>query len=115
MTEKYDVVIVGSGPAGISAACHAASLSMSHMLVEKTDHLSDTIFKYQKGKHVMATPEVLPLRSDIAFAAGKREMVLDTWGEAVEALSAQVRFGFDVTVITGSRTTFLSPLQMATR
>ena len=67
MIEKYDVVIVGSGPAGISAACHAASLSMSHMLVEKTDHLSDTIFKYQKGKHVMATPEVLPLRSDIAF------------------------------------------------
>ena len=74
MTEKYDVVIVGSGPAGISAACHAASLSMSHMLVEKTDHLSDTIFKYQKGKHVMATPEVLPLRSDIAFAAGKRKI-----------------------------------------
>jgi Fe-S-cluster-containing hydrogenase component 2/thioredoxin reductase/CRP-like cAMP-binding protein len=107
MIEKYDVVIVGSGPAGISAACHAASLSMSHMLVEKTDHLSDTIFKYQKGKHVMATPEVLPLRSDIAFAAGKREMVLDAWGEAVEKMSAQVRFGFDVTEITGQKDDFL--------
>ena len=75
----YKVAIIGSGPAGISAAARAAALGMSHVLLEKTDHLSDTIFKYQKGKHVMATPANLVLRSDIAFEAGKRETILGIW------------------------------------
>ena len=56
MADTYRIAIVGSGPAGMSAAAHAAKLGISHILLEKTDHLSDTIFKYQKGKHVMATP-----------------------------------------------------------
>jgi cGMP-dependent protein kinase 2 len=49
------------------------------VLLEKTDHLSDTIYKYQKGKHVMATPSQLVLRSDLDFDAGKREAMLGTW------------------------------------
>ena len=80
------VAIVGSGPAGLSAACHAARLGMSHVLLEKTDHLSDTIFKYQKGKHVMATPVSLTLRSDCEFDAGKRERMEDTLRRRIAAL-----------------------------
>ena len=79
MSDLYKVAIIGSGPAGLSAAAHAAALGMSHILIEKTDHLSDTIFKYQKGKHVMATPSNLVLRSDIEFDAGKRETILGIW------------------------------------
>lgn len=79
MSELYRIAIVGSGPAGLSAASRAAKLGLSHVLLEKTDHLSDTIYKYQKGKHVMATPSQLKLRADIDFAAGKRETVLETW------------------------------------
>jgi cGMP-dependent protein kinase 2 len=77
--ERVQVAIVGSGPAGLSAAARAAALGMSHVLVEKAAHLSDTIYKYQKGKHVMATPSNLVLRSDLDFEAGKREAVLGTW------------------------------------
>ena len=72
MTEVYKIAIIGSGPAGMSAAAHAARKGVSHVLLEKTDHLSDTIFRYQKGKHVMATPAVLVLRADCEFDAGKR-------------------------------------------
>ena len=74
--EVFKVAIIGSGPAGMSAAGRAAQLGLSHVLLEKTDHLSDTIYKYQKGKHVMATPSNLVLRSDIDFDAGKREAIL---------------------------------------
>lgn len=73
----------------MSAAAHAAALGMSHVLIEKTDHLSDTIFKYQKGKHVMATPSNLVLRSGgaqngsggVEFDAGKRETILGIWNK----------------------------------
>ncbi|MGZ3266413.1 MAG: NAD(P)-binding protein, partial [Croceibacterium sp.] len=82
-SDKVRVAIVGSGPAGLSAAAHAAVLGLSHVLIEKADHLSDTIFKYQKGKHVMATPSNLVLRSDLDFDAGKREAILDTWNRQI--------------------------------
>ncbi|WP_407876365.1 cyclic nucleotide-binding domain-containing protein [Qipengyuania nanhaisediminis] len=65
----------------MSAAGRAAALGMSHVLLEKTDHISDTIFKYQKGKHVMATPSNLVLRSDMLFDAGKRETILGIWNK----------------------------------
>ncbi len=79
VSTSFRIAIVGSGPAGLSAAARAAQLGISHVLLEKTDHLSDTIYKYQKGKHVMATPSQLVLRSDMDFEAGKREAVLGTW------------------------------------
>ena len=99
--ERVQVAIVGSGPAGLSAAAHAAAKGMSHVLIEKTDHLSDTIFKYQKGKHVMATPSNLVLRSDLDFEAGKREAILETWDRQIEEGKVNVLFEAEVAAITG--------------
>ena len=98
----YRIAIVGSGPAGLSAAAHAARLGLSHILLEKTDHLSDTIFKYQKGKHVMATPSQLVLRSPLDFEAGKREAVLGTWNEQTAAAGVNVRMQAEVKAIVGT-------------
>ncbi|QKG72143.1 cyclic nucleotide-binding domain-containing protein [Erythrobacter mangrovi] len=106
MAEKLRVAIIGSGPAGMSAAAHAASLGMSHVLIEKTDHLSDTIFKYQKGKHVMATPSNLVLRSDLDFDAGKREAILDTWDRQIEDGKVNTLYNAEVVKITGSKGDF---------
>ncbi|WP_306253420.1 NAD(P)-binding domain-containing protein [Parvularcula sp. IMCC14364] len=106
MGQLYKIAIVGSGPAGLSAAVHAAKLGISHVLLEKTDHLSDTIYKYQKGKYVMATPEVLVLRSDISFQAGKREEILGTWDSESEFHQTNVQYNADVNKITGERGNF---------
>ena len=46
-TELYDIVIVGSGPAGLSAAARAKALGVRHVLLEAQPHLSDTIHQYQ--------------------------------------------------------------------
>ena len=106
MGDRVRVAILGSGPAGLSAASRAAVLGLSHVLIEKTDHLSDTIYKYQKGKHVMATPSQLVLRSDIDFGAGKREVVLETWGKQTGAHQVNVRYNAEVKAITGSTGNF---------
>ena len=106
MADTYRIAIVGSGPAGMSAAAHAAKLGISHILLEKTDHLSDTIFKYQKGKHVMATPSQLVLRSDVEFDAGKREKILSIWDEQTAAAGVNVRMKSEVKAITGAKGDF---------
>lgn len=104
--DRVSVAIVGSGPAGLSAAAHAARLGLSHVLIEKTDHLSDTIFKYQKGKHVMATPSNLVLRADLDFDAGAREQILGIWDRQIGEQAVNVRYNAEVTAITGEKGNF---------
>ena len=111
MTNRVRLAIIGSGPAGLSAAARAAALGLSHILVERTDHLSDTIFKYQKGKHVMATPSALVLRSDLAFDAGKREAILGTWETQAAEAGLCVRYSAEVVGITGEAGDFTLALK----
>jgi thioredoxin reductase/CRP-like cAMP-binding protein/Fe-S-cluster-containing hydrogenase component 2 len=106
MGERFKIAIVGSGPAGLSAAAHAAELGISHILLEAEPHLSNTIYRYQKGKHVMAEPTVLPLRSPVSFDAGKRETILSAWNAESKKLKVNVRHRAEVTAISGSRGAF---------
>jgi CRP-like cAMP-binding protein/thioredoxin reductase/Na+-translocating ferredoxin:NAD+ oxidoreductase RNF subunit RnfB len=95
-SDLFRVAVVGSGPGGLSAAAHAAKLGVRHVLLERADHLSDTIFKYQRGKFVMSTPDILPLRSDMPFGAGKREGILGAWDRQAADLGVNVRLNADV-------------------
>jgi len=110
VTDTYRIAIVGSGPAGLSAAARAAELGLPHVLLEKTDHLSDTIYKYQKGKHVMATPSQLVLRSDMHFDAGKREVVLGTWDRQAAERGINVLLNAEVKAIEGEQGAFVLKL-----
>ncbi|MEN8720512.1 MAG: cyclic nucleotide-binding domain-containing protein [Oceanococcaceae bacterium] len=100
------MAVVGSGPAGMSAAARAAESGMTHVLLEAEAHLSNTIFRYQKGKHVMAEPGILPLRSPVGFEAGKREAILDVWDRGMADLKVNVRYQAEVTAISGQRGDF---------
>jgi cGMP-dependent protein kinase 2 len=90
----------------MSAANRAAARGLSHVLLEKTDHLSDTIYRYQKGKHVMATPVSLTLRSDCSFDAGKREAILQNWNDQTGKAKANVRYKAEVKSVTGAKGDF---------
>ena len=106
MAADYAIAIVGSGPAGLSAAARAAKDGQKHILIERTAHVNDTIFKYQKRKHVMATPEFLPLRSDLGFKESPREEVIETWVRGVEGAQVNLRLNAEVTTIKGERGAF---------
>jgi CRP-like cAMP-binding protein/Fe-S-cluster-containing hydrogenase component 2/thioredoxin reductase len=99
MAEQFKIAIVGSGPGGLSAAARAAERGESHVLLEAEPHLSNTIYRYQKGKFVMDEPGILPLRSPIPFVAGLREEILDGWDKSAADLKINVRHGHEVSAI----------------
>lgn len=102
----FKVAIIGSGPGGLSAAARAAKTDVSHVLLEAEDHLSNTIYCYQKGKHVMAEPSILPLRSPVSFDVGKREEILGIWEKEAKELDINVRYGAEVTGVEGQKGAF---------
>lgn len=108
---EYQVAIIGSGPAGTSAACRAAELGLRHILLERAPHLSNTISKYQKGKYIMSTPDRLPLRAAVPFEADTREAILEKWAAKVTELKVNLRTQVEVTGITGEKGNFT--IQMA--
>jgi predicted flavoprotein YhiN len=106
VSNSVRIAIIGSGPSGLSCASHAAELNVPHVLLEAEEHPSHTIFRYQKGKHVMAEPGILPLRSPITFAAGKREAILGKWNEELEKYKVNIRHRSPVTSISGAKGAF---------
>src|SRR5258706_16133722 len=91
-TEVYDIIIVGAGPAGLSAAINAHKSHLNYVLLEKSDHIADTIYCYPKGKPVMAEPSVIPILGDMWMEAASREVVLEQWHEVAEKFHARILF-----------------------
>lgn len=104
--EQFELAVVGAGPGGLSAAARAAEQGLSHVLLESAEKHANTVQQYQHHKHVMAEPSVLPLRSGVAFSAGRREEILDTWQRAIQTSRINVRYRSEVTGIEGSKGDF---------
>ena len=112
--ERFDIAIVGGGPAGLAAGSQAASRGVSHLVLER-GRLANTIQRYQKGKLVMDEPTRLELRSELEleFKAGSREQVLDTWEVGTKAAGTNLRCGseYEVNSISGTKGDFTLALK----
>ncbi len=60
MTEPLDLLIIGAGPAGLSAAYAAAQQSLSYLVLEKGT-IANTIRKYPVGRVLFSTPNELEM------------------------------------------------------
>ena len=108
--EQVEIAVIGAGPAGLSAAGHAAELKISHVLLEAEKQPANTIYKYQKGKHVMAEPAILPLRSPMSFSAGTREKILSAWDSEIKKHNVNIRYQSTVASVSGAKGEFLITL-----
>jgi cGMP-dependent protein kinase 2 len=106
VADSFKIAVLGSGPAGLSAAAHAAKRGLSHIMLEKAEHASDTIYRYQRGKYIMATPNQLVLRADFPFAASKREDLLKNWDDHLRSLGINIRYKSETKAIAGSKGDF---------
>jgi len=94
----YDVVIAGSGPAGLSAALMCAEKGLSYIVIEKQREFSWTIRNYyHKGKPVMAEPNAIEMLGRLHHWDTNREDLLAHWQKQVAEAQMPIVFQQDVT------------------
>jgi thioredoxin reductase (NADPH) len=107
-----DVIIVGAGPAGLSASLTAEQYGLRYLTLEQGE-IASTIRQYPRQKFLMAEPIELPLYGTLYVADGTKEALLSVWetilantgvrvrtNERVEAVQRNAR-GFAVTTAKG--------------
>ena len=60
MTEPLDLLIIGAGPAGLSAADAAAQEGLRYLVIEKGT-IANTIRQYPVGRTLFSTPNELEM------------------------------------------------------
>ncbi|MBI5889528.1 MAG: NAD(P)-binding domain-containing protein [Nitrosomonadales bacterium] len=75
----YDVVIVGTGPAGLAATLGAIEHKLRYVTVEQESSLGGCIFQYPRNKVVMTAPVKLPVVGKMQFKEVSKEKLLEFW------------------------------------
>lgn len=95
----FDVAIVGSGPAGLSAALEACRLGLRYVVLEQ-GNLADTVRKYPRHKLLFAEPLSIPIYGDLWIADASKESLLKVWETIVRRAGLEIRTGHRVEDIT---------------
>jgi thioredoxin reductase/NAD-dependent dihydropyrimidine dehydrogenase PreA subunit len=77
-----DIVIVGAGPAGISASLTAKKHGLSFKTLEQ-DTLGGTVYTFPRAKIVMTAPMDLPLYGKVKLFDTSKDELLELWNDAL--------------------------------
>ena len=102
---RLDLLIIGAGPAGLSAADVAAREGLSYLVVEK-GLIADTVYRYPVGLTVFSTTNELELREGELRPCREKPT-------REELLSYYVRFALehDLRINTEEEVTRIEPLR----
>ncbi len=88
----YDVVIVGCGPAGLSAGLSAIQHKLRYKLIEQEDSLGGAVYHYPRQKIAMTAPVKLALVGTVKFGEVQKEKLLTFWLDVVKKTGLQIAF-----------------------
>lgn len=80
---EYDLIIVGAGPAGLSASLAASKNKLRFITLEQ-DSLGGTVFSFPRAKVVMTSPMELPLWGKVKLVETTKSELLDLWKSVLE-------------------------------
>lgn len=78
----YDLIVVGAGPAGISASLQAKKLGLRTLILEQ-ESLGGTVYTFPRQKIVMTSPMDLPLYGKAKLFETSKKELLDLWTEVL--------------------------------
>ena len=87
-----DVIIVGAGPAGISASLRAAELGLSALTLER-EKVGGTVAKYPREKLVMTSPVEFPLYGKLRSSQLSKEELLAFWEKVMRRADLNIQTG----------------------
>jgi thioredoxin reductase/Pyruvate/2-oxoacid:ferredoxin oxidoreductase delta subunit len=85
-----DLLIVGAGPAGISASLRAVERKLNYLTIEQ-DEVGGTVAKYPRQKLVMTSPVELPLYGKFKKMELSKEDLIALWKLVLERSDFKVR------------------------
>ena len=87
---SYDLIVVGSGPAGISATLAAKELNLRVLTLEQ-DTLGGTVYTFPRAKIVMTSSMDLPLYGKVNFKETSKSQLLELWNKVLEKNSIVIQ------------------------
>jgi thioredoxin reductase/Pyruvate/2-oxoacid:ferredoxin oxidoreductase delta subunit len=99
LEHALDVVIVGSGPAGLSAGLEAHRVGLAYVVLEQGS-LADTVRRYPRHKLLFAEPLKVPLYGDLWVSDASKESLLQVWETIVANTGLKVLTNHRVENIT---------------
>jgi len=87
-----DVVIVGAGPAGLSAGLGAIQHKLRYKILEQEGSLGGAIYHYPRNKIAMTAPVKLPLIGNVRMGEISKEKLLDFWLAVVKKTGLSIAF-----------------------
>ena len=88
--DALDLLIVGAGPAGISASLAAVKNKLKFVTIEQED-IGGTVLQYPRQKIVMTSPMELPMYGKVKLGETSKEALLNLWMQVIQKTGLEIR------------------------
>lgn len=89
--ELLDLLIVGAGPAGISASLSAKANKLRFVTIDQ-DSLGGTVSHFPRNKIVMTAPVDLPIVGKVNIKETTKESLLEFWEKVISETNLELQF-----------------------
>ncbi len=94
----HDLLIVGAGPAGISASLRAAEKKLNYLTLEESE-IGGTVAKYPRQKLVLTSPVEFPMYGKFKKTEISKEQLLEFWQTVLHRADFNCKTGEKVSSI----------------
>lgn len=110
--DDLDIIIVGAGPAGLTAALNAQSKNLRYVVLEQ-EEIGGALLHYPRKKLVLTSPVELPLYGKLKASEISKEELLGIWQDIAGRFKLNILTGQKVEAIHKVNSHFVVKTQTA--